>query len=215
MRPGGRIEFFPKKLKNDKLILFKIYYIKKYMMEVELKFQIVDFQNLLKKIEKEKFKMTMPETHELSIMYDNGEGLMHKTDGRIRVRKSGDKIEFCYKKPITREGVKKEIEYEVVVSDFDNLTKIISEMGFASTTSYERYRTEFFKEKIKITLDRYPFANFIEIEGNEDDIWEVAKKLDLKKENNLTQSCDTLFTKWRESKSLKPIAHMKFENFDK
>lgn len=145
-------------------------------------------------------------------MFDNKDGLMQKTDGRIRVRKSGREVEFCYKKPILRQGVKKEIEYEIVASSYDNLIKIISKMGFKKTTSYERYRTPYEKNKVKVTIDEYPFAVFVEIEGEEKKIAKVAKELGFDKKDNLTDSCDSLFIKWRAKRGLKPTNDMKFIN---
>jgi len=183
------------------------------MIEIELKYAIEDPEIIAKKLSSLKANIEKKRTHELSIMYDNPQELMQKTDGRIRARKSGENIEFCYKKPITREGIKKEIEYEVTVSNFEMLEKIINEMGFFEVSSYERYRTTYKINNSKITIDEYPFANYIEIEGDEKEITDIATSLHLKK--NLTDSCDTLFNKWRHKRGLEQTNHMKFSNFDK
>lgn len=182
--------------------------------EVELKFIIAnkDEEKVFEKLALLGHQISRPRTYELSVMYDNPAGLMQKTDGRIRLRQSGDRIEFAYKKPITREGVKQEIEYEVEVSALEPLQKILKEMEFVPTTSYERYRTEFCKDKLKITLDEYPFSTFLEIEGDEDGIIKVASDLGFDLANNLTDSCDTLFTKWRVARGLSPISHMRFDD---
>mgnify|MGYP001602774502 FL=1 len=186
------------------------------MVEIELKFLIGkdNLTDLLKCLEKQSFVISKTRIHELSVMYDNSDGLMQKTDGRIRVRQSGDKVELAYKKPISRKGIKKEIEYEVVISDLGDLQAILREMKFEPVSSYERYRTEYVLSNVKIALDEYPFASFIEIEGTESDIINVAKKLNFKLTDNLTDSCDTLFTKWREQKGLSPKPHMKFDDYD-
>ena len=185
------------------------------MIEVELKFGVNDLNGLVEKIIGAEFKETRPRIYELSVMYDNPDGLMQKTDGRIRLRQSGDRIEFAYKKPISREGIKKEVEYQVIVSDLLNLQEILREIEFVPVSSYERYRTEYLLDDVKITLDEYPFASFVEIEGEEKDIVEVAGRLDFRLADNLTDSCDTLFTKWREQKGLAPKLHMKFDDYDR
>lgn len=185
------------------------------MIEIELKFEIKDLAGIRDKLGNIKTKEVRTRTHELSVMYDNAEGLMEKTDGRIRLRQSGEQVEFCYKKPLTREGIKKEIEYEVSVSSFSEMEKILQEMGFVPVSSYERYRTEYALEKVKITLDEYPFATFVELEGEEKKIKELAEKLGFELKDNLTDSCDTLFTKWRQKQGLPPVDQMTFKDFDK
>jgi len=180
------------------------------MVEIELKF-------FLNKKQKE-FLLDLlgpsrARVYEKTTMYDNRESLMQTTDGRIRLRRSGNKFELSYKRPITREGIKKEIEYETEVSDIEQMEKILKEMGFEPTTSYERYRTTIKKANAKITIDEYPFATFIEIEGNEKVITKLANDLGLK--NNITKSCDTLFAEWRLSKNLPIIDDMLFSNFNK
>ncbi len=75
-------------------------------------------------------------------MYDSPSQIMQITDGRIRLRKSGEDTILTYKKPLSRKGIKKEIEYETKVSDFNIMEKIFGMMEFTKTTSYERYRTK-------------------------------------------------------------------------
>jgi adenylate cyclase, class 2 len=185
------------------------------VIEVELKYNIENLEQLKEKINNLQADLVKNRIYELSVMYDNELEIMQKTDGRIRLRKSGDEVEFCYKKPITREGIKKEIEYEVNVSNFETLEKIINEMGYFSVSSYERYRTTYKLDNAKITIDEYPFANFLEIEGEDAKILEVSKKLGFNTEKNITDSCDSLFNKWREANNLEYSSHMRFEDFGK
>ncbi len=148
-------------------------------------------------------------------MYDNPQQLMKITDGRVRVRITGRKCEFSYKKPITRDGIKKEEEFEVLVSNPFILEKILERMEFKPASSYERYRTELKKGDIKVTIDEYPFSSYLEIEGREEEIKKIAKKLGFSLKDNLTDSCDTLFQKWRQERGLPFRPHMRFEDYDR
>ncbi len=123
------------------------------MVEIEYKFTVEDIADTITGLEGLKAKLVKPRTYELSVMYDNSAGLMQKTDGRIRVRQSGEVVEFCYKKPLIREGVKHEIEHQVEVDQLDPLLKILEAMEFSPTTSYERHRTEYELLGVKVTLD--------------------------------------------------------------
>lgn len=104
---------------------------------------------------------------------------MQITDGRIRVRtlgKSENKI-LTYKKPLPpQNGAKREIEYEISFQDPDNqIEKILEAMEFKPTTSYERYQTSWEISGVHVTLDEYPYADIIEIEGKEASIKKLAK----------------------------------------
>jgi len=186
------------------------------MTEIELKFRInkKDIKKITNILENIGYEF-LGRKYEKTTMYDNNLEIMKKTDGRVRIRISGDKCEFSYKKPITRKGIKKEIEYEVNVSGHKNIEKILKRMEFQPTTSYERFRTTISKNGIKVTIDEFPFDNFIEIEGGEKEIVNLAKKLGLQMENNITKSCDTIFQEWRKKQGLIFKPHMLFDSYDK
>lgn len=123
---------------------------------------------------------------------------------------------MSYKKPFdSNSNIKKEIEYEINVSDFDNAKKIIEAMGFFPVSSYERYRTTFERDNVKIMIDEFPFANFVEVEGDEVDVVNVSKELGFNIEDSLSLPCDTLFQKWRKERGLQFKEHLTFEDFDK
>lgn len=187
------------------------------MIEIEYKFEISSdgITDIRSKLLDLHFEERLPRTHELTVMYDNPQEMMQITDGRVRLRKTGDKTQISYKKPLTREGVKREIEHQTDVGDFGVMEEILEAMDFRRKSSYERYRTIFHSGNVEVMIDEFPFATYLEIEGPDDEIRDVAKDLDLDTNNNLTDSCDTLFTQWREARDLKPTLHMTFSNYDK
>ncbi len=192
------------------------------MIEVELKFAI---EGTTKKyiilLEKLGFLLATDRSYEKTTMYDNSQGLMQVSNGRIRVRtiknNNFSNCEFSYKLPLPvgKSGIKKEIEYEVRVSDGAELERILKAMQYLPTTSYERYRTVLKKDKIKVTIDEYPYANFLEIEGKQREISLLAKNLGFKLKDNLSKPCDTLFTEWRKVRGLIMKPHMRFRDYDK
>ena len=186
------------------------------MTEIELKYEVHynTMEKVLDKAKKLGFDIGK-RLYEKTVMYDNPAGLMQVTDGRVRLRQTGDEVELSYKKPITRNGIKEEIEHETKVGNFKIIEKILKKMEFFGVSSYERYRTTIKDGKVKVTLDEFPFANFIEIEGNKKNILETSKKLGLDKINNITQSCDSLFQEWRAKKGLSFKPHMLFKDYDK
>jgi len=189
----------------------------KQNIEIEYKFWVKDKQNLIKKLD----KMTTakkPRQYQKSVMYDNPQAIMQKTNGRIRVRTFGNSGEkaLTYKKPISsKNGAKREIEYEIFFKDPNNqIEKILEAMEFRATTSYERYQTKWEIDGVEITLDEYPFADIIEIEGKIQKIKKLAKDLGFNIKDGLTKPVDTLFQEWRKERELSFKPHMRFDDFD-
>ncbi len=188
------------------------------MIEIEFKFKVNKsaITRLIRKLMSLNFVFGK-RLYEKTVMYDNPAQIMQVTDGRVRLRQTGDSVELSYKKPLTREGIKKEIEYEVVVSDFDTTQKILAKLEFVPVSSYERYRTTVFSPDkiVKVTIDEFPFANYLEIEGDEKKIREVVDQLGFSPTDNITKSCDSLFQEWRIQRGLAFKPHMLFSDFDK
>jgi len=181
-------------------------------LEHELKFEVKDInkiRDLLIRLDGKRKRV-----YEKTIMFDNKEKLMQTTNGRVRVRiRKPGKSEFSYKRPIYQKGMKTEIEYETEVEDWEALIAILKEMGFEPTTSYERYRTTYNIGGCKVTLDEYPFATFLEIEGESQKIQEVAKTLGFDPAKSIDKPCDTLYTEWRLKQGKPPKAHMLFDDY--
>lgn len=182
------------------------------LIEIELKYEITlsDIERYKHLLESLGFK-EIKRVYEMNVMYDNPSELMKITDGRIRLRRSGEDTILTYKKPITRERIKKEIEYEVGVTDFNKTEKILKMMEFTRTTSYERYRTYLHSSNVEVMIDEFPFSTFIEIEGDEKDVVNISNQLQFNMADNLTDSCDTIYTNRCIKAGIKPSLHILFE----
>jgi len=185
---------------------------RKGQIESEYKFLIKDIEAVRELLESRDRKRKR--AYEKTVMFDNPQKIMQITDGRVRVRiRRPGRAEFSYKKPLKRAGIKREIEYETRIEEPEELIKILREMEFFPTTSYERYRTTYRINSCEVTLDEYPFASFVEIEGKRKAITQTALLLGFKPEDSLDKSCDTLYTEWRKAlgKPLKP--HLLFSDY--
>lgn len=183
--------------------------------EIELKFKIENYKDIVEKLQK--FFNLNSSAYEVTIMYDEEKKLFNK-DARLRLRrifdlKTGEeKTEISYKKPKTRKGIKIEEEYEVIVSNFKEIEIILNKIGFSKISSYERIRDTFKKNNIKITVDSFPFGDFLEIEGEFEKIKEIAEKLKLDMSKNITKSCDDIYTELCQEKGKKVNDNIYFEN---
>lgn len=187
-------------------------------IEIEYKFKVEDKESLVSLLDHLSGDKK-PREYQSNVMFDNPQELMQITDGRIRVRTLGEsgKKELTYKKPLPPEnGAKHEIEYEIEFFDSNNqIENILTAMEFVPNSSYERYRTEWRIKNVQITLDEYPYGDFIEIEGEKDAIENMAKELHFDISQGITKPTDTLFQEWRKERALSFKPHMKFDDFDK
>ncbi|MGI5826711.1 MAG: class IV adenylate cyclase [Patescibacteria group bacterium] len=180
-------------------------------VEIELKFKLDQpMKDFLAKI-----GVKTERVYQKTVMFDNEQGLMQITNGRIRLRQHGNEVSLSYKLPIESKIVKKEIEYETAIDTWEIGEKLLLAMGFHPTTSYEKYRTTFKHSEVKVEIDEYPFATFVEIEGEENRIKDVAIELGFNLKDALTEACDGLFLRWRKERNLPPKPHMLFEDYNK
>lgn len=187
-------------------------------IELEYKFWVSDKEGLMDALNKDAL-LKKDRCYQNNIMFDNPAGLMQLTDGRVRVRTTGGAGEkvLTYKKPLpSQNGAKREIEYEISFVDSEGkIEKILEAMEFFPTTSYERHQTKWEMNGAYITLDEYPYADIIEIEGGANEIESAAYKLGFDIKQGLTKPVDTLFQEWRKERGLPMKSHMRFDDFDK
>ncbi len=185
--------------------------------EIELKFEIKDYEKLVGTLkEVSEFKNS---AYEITIMYDEN-GKLFKKDARLRLRRMIDiktneeKTEISYKKPKTREGIKIEEEYETSVGNFDEIEQVLKNIGFEKVSSYERIRDTFVKGGMKITIDSFPFGDYLEVEGELEDIKKFAEERGLDMNENITKSCDDIYYSIQTGKGKEVSDHILFEDKD-
>ncbi len=184
------------------------------MHEVELKFLISSKDSINQKLGTlAKFVMR---AFEITEMYDNKNKELFNVDARLRVRDiinldtKEKKCELTYKKPITREGIKIEEEIKAKVQDYRDICEILNKIGFEIVSSYERIRTTYMVGTAEVVIDEFPFGTYLEIEGEKDDIINIASQLGLDLIDNITKSCDDIYADIQKSAE-KPIEeHIRF-----
>lgn len=153
---------------------------------------------------------------ERTTMFDNDEGLMRVTNGRLRLRRSGRQASMSYKKPLPNQsgGPKRETEFQIDVSSYAQAWKIIGRLGFKESSSYEKYRLAARRCDVTVTIDEYPYQTFVEIEGPPEEIRRVAGQLGFDIRSHLSEPADTLFNRWRRERGLPEKMHLRFTDYD-
>lgn len=173
-------------------------------MEKHYRFIVKDKEKLLKDLEQIAFKESERAYHS-NVIFDNEKKDVASAGGRIRIRITGDS-----EKKIGLE------EKKVGFHDAQHeIEETLHDVGFHPADGHEFFETKWYLEDIAIALDEFPFADFLEVSGEEEGVDSLISRLDFAAEENVIDTPDDLFNKWREEKGLLFKAYMRFEDYNK
>jgi len=98
----------------------------------------------------------------------------------LRLRRRGERAILTFKeREPSPSAIKRQREDETEVSDADALAAILEALGYRPTLVYEKRRTTWHLGGVEVVLDELPFGLFLEIEGEESQILEAERLLNL------------------------------------
>lgn len=181
--------------------------------ELEVKFHVTDLAEMESRLVALGATLVQPRTHEYNLRFDNRAGDLHQAESMLRLRRDSAS-HVTFKGPSSTLGgvlTRQEIEFEV--SNFSAAQKLIEALGFRSKFVYEKHRTTYAMDGLKITLDEMPYGPFVEIEGNSAaPIRTAADKLSLNWERRLPETYISIFRRLRELFNL-DYSDVTFSNF--
>jgi adenylate cyclase class 2 len=144
-------------------------------------------------------------------LLDTGDDQLRQRRCVLRVRLECGKTLLTFKGPVQNSPMKLREELETVVGDGLLLMRVLEELGFHVWFRYEKYREEFAHEDVIVAIDETPVGTFVEIEGGERGIRQMAEALARQPADYLTVSYRGLYVKHCEQHGL-PLADMLFED---
>jgi adenylate cyclase, class 2 len=150
---------------------------------------------------------------EVNFRFEDKEKNLIKKNALLRLRKD-NRVTLTYKSEPEIDDADFKIfrELEVEVSDFDVMESILTSLGFCPEQVYEKWRETFVLQNIHFCLDTMPFGNFLEIEGNKENIRDMAGKLGLEWENRILFNYLKIFDVLKTQAKL-TFSDVTFENF--
>jgi len=145
--------------------------------------------------------------HIETIFFDYKNRALAKAKNVMRLRKEDDRAVLTFKKFLGDEAAKVVEEYEVVVSDMDNLKKILESLGLSVTDNMQKHRVSYRLGRSHFDLDKYEreyghIPEFLEIEAeNIDVIHKYAKLLGFTLEDCLPWSTEDLVNSYSKKTS--------------
>jgi adenylate cyclase class 2 len=143
-------------------------------------------------------------------LLDTPDDQLRRTRCVLRVRMESGKTLLTFKGPVVASPMKLREELETMVGDGLLLLRVLEHLGFRVWFRYQKYREEFAREDVTVAIDETPVGTFVEIEGSENGIHEMATALARNPADYLVDSYRGLFVKHCESHGL-PVTDMLFE----
>lgn len=181
--------------------------------ELEVKFLVSELSEIERRLVKAGATLIHPRTHEFNLRFDSPSGALGQAASMLRLRRDSAS-HMTFKGPsVTLGGVLARQEIEFDVSNFAQAQKLIEALGFRSKFMYEKFRTTYGMNGLKITLDEMPYGPFIEIEGTEPEpIQDAAKQLGLDWEQRLPETYISIFRRLKDLYGLQ-FQDLSFDNF--
>ena len=197
--------------------------------EIEAKFYLQDLPKIVARLQALGARLIQPRTHELNLRFDTPDGDFQRQRRVLRLRQD-ECARLTYKDGATLEdGAFSRREIEFVVGDFDSAWAFIEALGYEVVFTYEKYRTTYisalpaFDALIDragpgphLMLDELPYGEFIEIEGEMEQLKPVALQLGLNWEAAIPASYHELFERLRTARKLtfRDLTYVNFKDLD-
>ncbi len=148
------------------------------MVEIEVKIQITNPKEMAQRIMEQGAQLARERFFEENTLYDFPDLSLTKKRQAFRLRKIKKKAYLTFKgSPKKSRQFKIREEYETEVRNVNQIKKIIKSLGLIPNFQYDKFRTVFRKKKLTICLDETPVGNFIELEGEQNQIVKFASLL--------------------------------------
>ena len=138
------------------------------MKEIEVKILEVDVTSVIQKLDSLGAKKVF-EGEVTASYYDFSNGRLGKDGLVLRLRKKSGKehtIELTLKEKISQAEAKIMKEYEVTVTDFETMQKILYGLGLQETKAAKKHRISYRLDEVHFDLDTFPgIPTFLEIEA--------------------------------------------------
>jgi adenylate cyclase, class 2 len=182
--------------------------------ELEVKFFLENLSAVESRVRAQGASRIYLRTYEINLRFDTPDGALSKSQKVLRLRQDTSAI-LTFKGPSqNRQDVTVRQEIEFQVSDFPAARRLLEALDYQVNVIYEKYRTTYDLEGVKITLDEMPYGNFCEIEGPDPQtIHAIADRLGLDWSARVMDSYLAMFSCLKESHHL-AFRDLTFTNFE-
>ncbi len=146
-------------------------------------------------------------------LLDTADEVLHRRRCVLRVRMESGKSVLTFKGPVQPADVRVREELETIVADGPVLLRVLEELGYSVWFRYQKYREEFVLDDVIVAVDETPLGTFVEIEGGDRGIADMAVALGRGPSDYLLDSYRGLFCAHCQQLGLPPT-DMLFDDAD-
>lgn len=181
-------------------------------LEIEVKFYLSDMDRIRSRII-ELGAESMGRAFETNIRFEDADKGLIQKKSLLRLRKDKTTTLTFKSEPRVKDDQFKILrELEVEVNDFDTMKHILESIGLQEEQIYEKWRETLVLKDTKLCLDTMPYGNFLEIEGQKEDIKELASRIGLKWQKRILLNYLAIFDVIKQKSNL-PFYDVTFSNF--
>ncbi|MBW2662868.1 MAG: class IV adenylate cyclase [Deltaproteobacteria bacterium] len=181
-------------------------------LEIEVKFYLSDMDRIRDRII-EIGAVSRGRVFETNIRFDDSDNSLIQKKSLLRLRQDTKTIlTFKSEPPVKDDQFKILRELEVEVSDFTTMKNILESLGFREEQVYEKWRETFILNSANLCLDTMPYGNFLEIEGQKEDIKELVSQIGFKWKKRILLNYLAIFDVIKQKSNL-PFYDVTFSNF--
>jgi adenylate cyclase class 2 len=175
----------------------------KHRHETEIKLVVKNLKGTRARLAELGFRPVLARHFESNYLYDFPDQRLRKSRCLIRIRYAGDQGLLTFKgAPLRSRDYKIRREIETKVEDGHRLGEILLQLGLREVFCYEKFRTMYaprgksdVSDAPHLVFDETPVGNFLELEGPQRWIDEVARQLGFSRRDYITDSYATLYRK--------------------
>jgi adenylate cyclase, class 2 len=197
--------------------------------EVEVKLHVADLPAIRRRLKQLHARQVSPRQHESNTLYDSPNKTLAHRGQLLRIRierpappghgvktRSLARAVLTYKGPSDlprgqqrglRRRYKVRAEYEVTLSDGEQMSHILTELHLRPAFRYEKFRTTYALpglSNLKVELDETPIGVFLELEGPPTAIDRAARRLGYTRLDYIVQSYGSLYLAVCRRQGIKP-----------
>ena len=181
-------------------------------LEIEVKFYLSDMDAIRDRI-LELGAVSMGRVFETNLRFDDADNRLIEKKSLLRLRRDKKTtLTFKSEPPFKNDQFKILKELEVEVSDFTTMKHILESLGFREEQVYEKWRETFMLNSTNLCLDTMPYGDFLEIEGQKEDIKELAYRIGFKWQKRILLNYLAIFDVIKQKSNL-PFYDVTFSNF--
>jgi adenylate cyclase class 2 len=175
----------------------------KHRHETEIKLAVREAKEVRKHLSELGFRTVLGRHFESNYVFDFPDQRLRKSRCMIRIRFAGNRGVVTYKgAPLRSQDYKIRPEIETKVQDGHQLREILLHLGLQEVFCYEKFRTMFAPRgkgdathAPHLVIDETPIGNYLELEGPQRWIDEVARQLGYTRKDYIRESYASLYRK--------------------